>query len=149
MNCYTIAKTSTIALAAVLALAISPSAKADDKGCTNATLKGTFAHTASGFAIAPPAIAGPVAGAGIDTFDGKGGVTTSATVSLNGNIVPIVATGTYKVNPDCTGTYVIPGTTLFLVIADSGNEVHAICIDSGVVLNHTFRRQFPAGDWRQ
>ena len=149
MNCYTIAKTSTIALAAVLALAISPSAKADDKGCTNATLKGTFAHTASGFAIAPPAIAGPVAGAGIDTFDGKGGVTTSATVSLNGNIVPITATGTYKVNPDCTGTYVIPGTTLFLVIADSGNEIHAICIDSGVVLNHTFRRQFPVGDWRQ
>jgi hypothetical protein len=149
MNCYTMAKTSTIAVAFVLALAISPSAKADDKGCTNATLKGTFAHTASGFEIAPPAIAGPVAGVGIDTFDGKGGVTTSATVSLNGNIVPVNATGTYKVNPDCTGTYVIPGTTLVLVIADSGNEIHAICIDSGVVLNHTFRRQFPLGDWRQ
>ena len=149
MNCCTMAKTSTIAVAAVLALAISPSAKADDKGCTNAILNGTFAHTASGFEIAPPAIAGPVAGAGVDTFDGKGGVTTSATVSLNGNIVPVIATGTYKVNPDCTGTYVIPGTTLFLVIADSGNEIHAICIDSGVVLNHTFRRQFPVGDWRQ
>jgi hypothetical protein len=73
---------------------------------------------------------------GIDTFDGKGGVTTSASVSLNGNIVPVVATGTYKVNSDCTGTYVIPGTTLFLVIADSGNEIHAICIDSGVVQPH-------------
>ena len=149
MNCYTMAKTSTIAVAAVLALAISPSAKADDKGCTNATLKGTFAHTASGFVIAPPAIAGPLAGAGIDTFDGKGGVKTSATLSLNGNIIPVIATGTYKVNPDCTGTYVIPGTTLFLVIADNGNEIHAICIDAGVVLNHTFRRQFPVGDWRQ
>jgi hypothetical protein len=149
MNCYTMAKTSTIAVAAVLVLALSPSAKADDKGCTNATLKGTFAHTARGFVIAPPAIAGPLAGAGIDTFDGKGGVTTSATVSLNGNIVPVIATGTYKVNPDCTGTYTNPGTTLFLVIADSGNEIHAICIDSGVVLNHTFRRQFPLGDWRQ
>ena len=149
MNCYTIAKTSTIAFAAVLALAISPSAKADDKGCTNFTLKGTFAHTASGFEISPPAIAGPVAGAGLDTFDGKGGVKTSATISLNGNIIPVIATGTYKVNPDCTGTYVIPGTTLFLVIADSGNEIHAICIDSGVVLSHTFRRQFPVGDWRQ
>ena len=149
MNCYTMTKTSTIAVAALLALAISSSAKAEDKGCTDATLKGTFAHTASGFEIAPPAIAGPIAGAGLDTFDGKGGVKTSATLSLNGNIIPVIATGTYKVNPDCTGTYVIPGTTLFLVIADSGNEIHAICIDPGVVLNHTFRRQFPVGDWRQ
>ena len=149
MKRYSLTKTFTVAAVAVLALGISPLAKADNKGCSNATIKGTFAHTASGFEIAPPSIAGPVAGVGTDTFDGKGGVTTSATVSLNGNIVPITATGTYKVNPDCTGTYVIPGTTLFLVIADSGNEVHAICIDSGVVLNHTFRRQFPVGDWRQ
>ena len=149
MNCYTVAKTSTIAVAALLALALSPSAKADDKGCTNATLKGTFAHTANGFEIAPPPIAGPIAGVGLDTFDGKGGVTTSATISLKGNIIPVIATGTYTVNPDCTGTYVIPGTTLFLVIADSGNAIHAICIDPGVVLSHTFRRQFPVGDWRQ
>jgi hypothetical protein len=148
MKRSTIEKTFAIAAVAAIALGIVPAAKADDKGCTNAILKGTFAHTATGFEIAPPAIAGPIAGVGVDTFDGKGGVTTSATVSLNGNSVPITATGTYKVNPDCTGTYVIPGTTLFFVIADSGNEIHAICIDSGVVLNHTFRRQFPVGDWR-
>src|SRR5215472_448995 len=149
MKRYTIAKTFTIAAIAVLALGMSPSAKADNKGCSNATLTGTFAHTASGFEIAPPAIAGPVAGVGTDTFDGKGGVTTSATISLNGNIVPLTATGTYTVNPDCTGKYVIPGTTLFFVITDSGNEIQAVCMDPGVVLNHTFRRQFPSGDWRQ
>jgi hypothetical protein len=149
MKRCTIAKTFTIAAVAVLALGMSPSAKAQNKGCSNATLKGTFSHTASGFEIAPPAIAGPVAGVGTDTFDGNGGVTTSATISLNGNIVPLTATGTYKVNPDCTGTYTLPGTTLFFVITDSGNEIQAVCIDPGVVLNHTFRRQFPAGDWRQ
>jgi len=149
MKRYSLTKTCTVAAVAVLALGISPLAKADNKGCSNATIKGTFAHTASGFEIAPPSIAGPVAGVGTDTFDGKGGVTTSAMVSVNGNIIPITATGTYKVNPDCTGTYVIPGTTLFFVIADSGNEIHAICVDPGVVLNHTFRRQYPEGDWRQ
>jgi hypothetical protein len=149
MKRYSLTKTFTVAAVAVLALGISPLAKADNKGCSNATIKGTFAHTASGFEIAPPSIAGPVAGVGTDTFDGKGGVTTSAMVSVNGNIIPITATGTYKVNPDCTGTYVIPGTTLFFVIADSGNEIHAICVDPGVVLNHTFRRQYPEGDWRQ
>jgi hypothetical protein len=149
MKRYSKVKAFNIAAVAVLALSISTSAKADNKGCSNAMLKGTFAHTASGFEIAPPAIAGPVAGVGIDTFDGNGGVTTTATISLNGNIVPLTAEGTYQVNPDCSGTYIIPGTTLFFVIADGGNEIHAICVDPGVVLNHTFRRQFPVGDRRQ
>lgn len=149
MKRYSKVKAFNIAAVAVLALSISTSAKADNKGCSNAMLKGTFAHTASGFEIAPPAIAGPVAGVGIDTFDGNGGVTTTATLSINGNIVPLTAKGTYQVNPDCSGTYILPGTTLFFVIADGGNEIHAICVDPGVVLNHTFRRQFPVGDRRQ
>jgi hypothetical protein len=143
------AKAFTIAGVAALALAVAPIANAGEKGCSNATLKGTFAHTASGFEIAPPAIAGPVAGVGTDIFDGNGGSTATAMLSLNGNIVPVTVTGKYEVNPDCTGYYRLPGTTLFFVIADGGNEIHAVCIDSGVVLNHTFRRQFPVGDWRQ
>jgi hypothetical protein len=136
-----IGKTFAIAAAAALALSIAPAAKADNKGCSNATLKGTFVHAASGFEAA-----GPLAGVGTDTFDGNGGVTTTATISINGNIVPVTATGTYKVNPDCTGTYKIPLTTLFLVIGDNGNEIHAICIDPGVVLSHTFKKQFPVND---
>jgi hypothetical protein len=149
MKRSTTAKNFAIAAVTALALGVAPMAKADNKGCSNATIKGTFAHTASGFEIAPPSIAGPLAGAGTDTFDGKGSVTGTAMLSINGNIVPVTATGTYTVNPDCTGTYKIPGTTLFFVIADSGNEIHAICIDPGVVLNHTFRRQYPLGDWRE
>jgi hypothetical protein len=151
MKSSTIAKTFTIAAVAALALGLAPTAKADDKGCSNATLKGSFAHRASGFVTAPPAMAGPLAGMGTDTFDGFGGVTSTATISLNGNIVPLTtAKGTYKVNSDCTGTYTLPGvTTLFFVIADSGNEIQAVCIDPGVALTHIFRRQFPVGDWRQ
>jgi hypothetical protein len=150
MRRSTIGQTLAIAAVTALALGMAPTAKADNnKGCTNETLKGTFVHTASGFETSPPAIAGPLVGVGTDTFDGKGGVTTTATLSINGNIVPLTATGTYKVNPDCTGTYTLPGTTLFFVIADSGNEIQAICIDPGVVLAHVFRRQFPVGDWRQ
>jgi hypothetical protein len=93
--------------------------------------------------------AGPLAGAGTDTFDGNGGITTTATLSINGNIVSLTATGSYKVNPDCTGTYKVQATTLFLVTGDNGNEIHAICIDPGVVLSHTFKRQFPAGSGLQ
>jgi hypothetical protein len=143
------AKAFTIAAVTALALGIAPTANAHDKGCSNATLKGTFVHSASGFEIAPPSIAGPIAGVGTDTFDGNGGVTTTATLSINGNIVPVTAAGTYTVNPDCTGTYKIPLTTLVFVIGDNGNQIDAICADPGVVLHHVFRRQFPASDWRE
>lgn len=149
MKRSTIGKTFAIAAAAALALGIVPAAKADNNGCTNATLRGTFVHTASGFETAPPSIAGPLVGVGTDTFDGNGGVTTTAMLSLNGNIVPLTATGTYKVNLDCTGTYKLPGTTLFFVIGDNGNEIQAICVDPGVILSHTLRKQFPVGEGRQ
>ena len=55
MKRSTIAKTFTIAAVTALALGLAPTAKADDKGCSNATLKGTFAYTASGFITSPPA----------------------------------------------------------------------------------------------
>ena len=145
MKRSTIEKTFAIAAVAALALGIAPAARADNKGCSNAMLKGTFVHTGAGFETAPP-FAGPLVGVGTDTFDGNGGVVSTAMLSLNGTIVPVTAQGTYKVNPDCTGTYTIPGTTLFIVIDGSGDEIHGICIDPGVILSHTFRRQFPAGD---
>ena len=58
MKC-SIARTFTMAAVTALALAISPTAKADDndKGCSNATLQGTFAYTSTGFITAPPAFA--------------------------------------------------------------------------------------------
>src|ERR1041385_6261124 len=105
-----IAKTFVIAAVTAFALGVAPTATADtNKGCSNETLKGTFVHTASGFETAPPAIAGPLVGVGTDTFDGKGGFTATAIISLNGNIVSLpTSMGTYKVNPDCTGTYTLP-----------------------------------------
>ena len=142
----TITKTLAIAAVTALGLVIAPMAKAESQGCSNATLKGTYVHTASGFETAPPAIAGPVVGVGTDTFDGNGNVATTATISLNGNIIPVVATGTYNVNPDCTGTYTLPGTRLTFVIVGGGNQIRAICIDPGVVLSHTLLKQFPAGE---
>ena len=154
MKRCTTGKTFAIAAVAALALSVAPMAMADnDKGCSNATIKGTFVHMATGFETAPSAIAGPLTGVGTDTFDGHGGVTSTATLSLNGNIVSLAATGTYNVNPDCTGTYMISGsggtTRLVLVIVASGNHIQAICIDPGVVLTHTFRRQFPADHPKQ
>ncbi len=80
MKRSTIAKTFTIAAVTALALGVAPTAKADDKGCSNASLKGTFAYTATGFITAPPAMAGPFGGVGTQTFDGKGGTTATGNV---------------------------------------------------------------------
>ena len=146
MKRSTFGKTFAIAAVTALGLGVAPTAKASDKGCTNASLRGTFSHIGTGFITA----VGPFAGVGTDIFDGNGGITGTASLSINGNIVSGTETGTYKVNPDCTGTYTIPGgTTLFFVIDDGGNEVKAVCTDPGVVITHIFRRQFPEGDWRQ
>jgi hypothetical protein len=158
MKRIAIAKTFTVAAVTTLALGIAPTVKAADKGCSNATLAGTFAYTSTGFITAPAELAGPVAEIGTQTFDGKGATNATATLSQNGNIAPVTITGTYKVNPDCSGkmtlTVTIPGFMPFpldvsFVIDDGGNGFQGMEVDSGLVVTRIARRQFPVGDWRQ
>jgi hypothetical protein len=97
-------------------------------------------------------IAGPLAHVAIDNFDGNGGFTSTGVVSQNGNIVTVTETGTYTVNPDCTGTYTSQlspqGMTahVFFVIDDSENEFQLIETDPGTVLTGVSQRQFSVGD---
>jgi hypothetical protein len=149
------AKSWTLKAFAVLALGMAPAAMADSKGCSNATIKGTFAETDSGFITAPPTMAGPFAGVLTVTYDGNGNMTTSGMGSINGNIIASSSKGTYTVNSDCTGTYTVTiqplGITAhaYFVIADSGNEIRIVVTDPGLAVTCIARRQFPAGDWRQ
>jgi hypothetical protein len=144
--------------AAVTALALSaaPTAKADNKGCSNNSLLGTFAYKGTGFVVTPAVVAGPFAEVGTQTFDGKGATTTTFTASQNGNIFQTTFTGTYTVNPDCTGTINLvappppppaPQTqitiTLFFVIDDNLNEFHAIETLPGAVITRIGRRLLP------
>jgi len=153
-----IMKRSTIAKAftlAALALGVAVAANAGNKGCSLATLKGAFADKDTGFITAPPELAGPFAGVNIDTFDGKGALTGTGIVSLNGNIVPGTYTGTYTVDPDCTGTYTVKVSPLgltthaFFVIDGGGSELQIVIIDQGTVITCIARRQFPVGDSEQ
>jgi hypothetical protein len=147
MKRITIAKTFT-AIAA-FALALAPSAKADDKGCTNATLRGTYAYTSTGSAVAPPAIAGPAVEVGWQTFNGGGATTVTATLSSNGNFVQFNnVTGTYTVNSDCTGTFALqlaPNFTLhvYFVIDSGGDGFQGIETEPGLVISRIGRRMFP------
>jgi hypothetical protein len=124
-------------LAAAIALpALSGVARAggtDDYGCSNATLKGEYAFSVTNLTI-------PQVVAGIKIFDGSGNLTQRDYI---GNSVPAEFAppgqerGTYKVNPDCTGSMVInlnvPGAPppngviqILFVISDGGRHIHEV-----------------------
>jgi hypothetical protein len=148
----TIAKTFAIVAVAALGLAIAPTANAEDKGCSEASLKGTFAYTSTGFIVAAPypPLVGPLAEVGTQTFDGRGGVTFTFNSSTNGDVGPGTGTGTYTVKEDCTGTFTETsgGFTAHysFVIDNNGNGFQAICQDTGVVVTRTGRRPYPGAD---
>ncbi len=149
MKLSTIAKTFTMAAVTALALGLSPAAKAQDRGCSNATMHGTFAYTSTGAIATPPEIAGPFAETGTQTFDGAGGTTAAVTLSQNGNIVPVTVTGTYTVNSDCTGTMTLQVSPIavtvhvLFVIQDGGDGFQAIETDAGLVITRVGRKLFP------
>jgi hypothetical protein len=136
------AKAITIVAVFVLALTAVPAAKAADRGCSNATLKGPYSDQDTGTIVG----VGAFAGVNVDTFDGKGNITISGWSSLNGSVSYGVLTGSYKVNADCTGTYTVTGggTTVdaFFVISEDGNELQIVITDPATVINCVARKQF-------
>jgi len=130
--------------AAVALPGLSGVARADDFGCSNATLKGEYAfgvtaYTPPGLPNGPPQVV-----AGIEVFDGQDNFTQRDYIgdSLRTRGQTDFApegqeTGTYTVNPDCTGSMVInlnvPNTppphgvikTVF-VISNGGRHLHDV-----------------------
>ena len=157
MKYSTIAKIFTIAAVSAFALSVAPTAKAQintqvstlvNKGCSNATLSGTFAYTVTGSFVAAPAPLGLYAEAGAQTFDGNGSTTATGMSNTNGTVMPSAGTGAYTVNSDCTGTFTLdiaPGITAhyFFVISDSGAEYQAVCLDPVAVITRSGRRLYP------
>lgn len=139
---------------AILTACMAPSGLAEIRNCNANSLRGSYAFTGKGSFISPPQLAGPLAEVGVQNFDGRGGTTYSATLSLNGHIIPVTATGTYTVNPDCTGTMTVQvapfGATvnLFFVISASGMEFRAIETEEGTVITRVGKRQVPVADPR-
>jgi len=149
MKRTTAAAAFVIVFATLFVLGVAPCAAAQDKQCSNASLNGAFAYTNTGFIVAPPPLAGPFAGVGTQTFDGKGNTFASATVSQNGNIFHVTITGTYTVNSDCTGSMTLlvspVGVTTHadFVIVRGGAEFRAINTDPGTVITTVGKKQFP------
>jgi len=148
MTRSTIAKSFTIAAVTALALSVAPTANADDKGCSNLSITGTFAVTTTGYSVAAPDPVGPAfAQVSMQTFGGAGVTTNVGMANSNGTVGQANNTGTFTVNPDCTGTFTLTTakglSTWFFVIADNWNEIRAICVDPYAVLTKIGRRIYP------
>jgi hypothetical protein len=149
MKCTTIGKLFTMAAAMTLVLAIAPTVQASDKGCSNNTLRGSYAQTGSGVITAPPDQAGPFANVGTLFFDGLGGLTGTLVVNSNGSSSPATETGTYTVNSDCTGTYTVQiapfGITsqAFFAIDANGDELQILVTDQGSVITCVAKKLSP------
>jgi len=124
-----------LALAAGAGLHAAPAA-----ACTNASLRGDYAFTASGTTFPSLGLPAPLTGAfmssGSATFDGRGNFTVTATSSFNGVLQgPATVTGTYSVDPDCTYTsQASNGATFRAAIVAGGRELYILQTNPGTAI---------------
>jgi hypothetical protein len=122
-----------------LALVASSPLMSHATSCSNSTIRGSYAFTIHGTLFLPDGSTLLVDGIDKVTFDGKGNFTQVDAVAMNGKLDAPgwrPGTGTYSVEPDCTGTQIItvpglPDLHLQFIVAQSGNTIHQIVIDPG------------------
>jgi hypothetical protein len=127
-------RAAAIAIACLLIGGTLAWADEDGASCSNRTLRGDYAFTIEGFILPPGAGALPIRGVHMTTFDGQGGLTQVDHIIVNGAPVSTLewtpVAGTYKVNPDCTGTVSLVSnghfTNLKVVIANNGKRVFTV-----------------------
>lgn len=122
----------------IFALGISTTLTAHAGTCSNSTIRGSYAFTIHGTIFLPDGSTLLIDGIAKETFDGKGGETQVDAVATNGMLTPgwRPGTGSYSVNPDCTGTQTIvvsgmPDLHLQFIVAQGGNTIHQVVIDPG------------------
>jgi hypothetical protein len=117
--------------------------------CSLHTLNGCYGSTITGTLLPNPGpFAGPVAGVVLTNYDGRGGFTQIDTVTIGGVLVAAGrnSTGTYTVNPDCTGTATInfpdqPPLQLTFVLDDGGREIRAVVTNPALATTSIGRKQ--------
>ena len=105
--------------------------------CTLGTLRGTYTFEATGYNIVNGSPV-PKAVAEFLNFKGDGTLTSLATLIVDGNVIQddAAGTGSYAINPDCTGTLTFSpsGLTFDLFVVPNGSRFHMIETVTGTVL---------------
>jgi hypothetical protein len=120
-------------LGAILSVFLTASAlRAQAPQCSNDTMKGVYVMSGTGTVVG----VGLVAVVGKVTYDGQGGGQALTTQSVNGTVQRQVAsTGSFTVNPDCTGSKTFGGTAHFdFMITPDGKTITWIRTDSGLIV---------------
>jgi hypothetical protein len=129
------------AMGLLVLLAAWPTRAQNNPNCTDALIQGTYGFTVEGQKLGPQGTAtGPLRGVAMTTFDGKGSLTQIDTITVNGQLTSDfthpAASGTYRVNPDCTGTFTVnftdgrPPVTTNFVVDTGGFEIDTVVIPS-------------------
>jgi hypothetical protein len=86
--------------AAALMVSMASTAQAEGVPCSVAGAAGTYGVSDSGTIVG----IGPRAAVALVTLDAEGNIKGKVTASLKGSVSSTTLSGTYSVNPDCTGT---------------------------------------------
>jgi hypothetical protein len=123
---------------AIITFALAPQAFSAQCPLGNATLHGPYIVFGTGTIIG----VGPVTVVGVNTWDGQGNTVATYTASVNGTVYPGVSvTGSYTVNPDCTGSVSeSDGSHYNFVALPDGNGTTWIQTDAGTVVSGTESR---------
>ena len=105
-------------------------------------MKGAWVQHLQGLIFLPDGTRLVLTGVTKTTYDGLGNLTAFDASGENGN-VPTgwrTGSGSYTVNPDCTGTETIsfpgqPDIHAQFVVAQSGNKLHYVNVDPGISLS--------------
>jgi hypothetical protein len=118
--------------------------------CSNTTTVGRYVIVCEGFMTpAPNTAMAPAKILGTATADSSGNFKAVGTVSIAGMIVTQKATGTQKLNKDCTGTITYsqtingqPGPPLNItyVVSQQGQRIDGLSTDMGTVLSCVLKR---------
>lgn len=133
---------NSVALVALtLAGLASGFAQSPWSACNDKLIAGSYGFTIQGTKLVGPGPTGPQVGVAMAQFDGMGNFTQIDTVTIGGVVVAdfthTPATGTYSVNPDCTGTYTInftdgrPPVVTSFVVVENGTEIDTVVTSAG------------------
>jgi hypothetical protein len=106
----------------------------ESRACNNGTIEGTYGYTVTGVrpAASAPGQLEQLFAVGIREYDGQGNFTqvqTEKGALTPAPLIDVQKSGTYVVNPDCTGTATIPGGgQARFVIVDNGKEIRWIVV---------------------
>ena len=129
-----LAVTAIVAVCSLMTSGASAAPRPEVRPCSNHTLFGDYGFALEGTFLGPGL---PFRGVVMQHYDGKGNLTQVDHVVVNG-MPPAeewtAGSGTYSVNPDCTGAAVInaagnPPINLHFVIVRQGKEIHQV-VDS-------------------